>query len=314
MGLVRHQKPSDHRRSCRRYAHGITTPLVLCYHAVSDKWESPLAVSREALRRQLSLLLDRGYKGTTFTAAITGKSDARTVAVTFDDGYRSVFEHAFPVLAEFGLPGTVFIPTGFVGWRQPMAWPGIEQWATGAHAEELVPMSWDNLRSLVTSGWEVGSHSVSHPRLTTVPDAVLRAELDDSRDECEQRLQTRCRSLAYPYGDHDRRVVEAAGQAGYDAAAVLDRTARAPRPLAWPRVGIYGADSHGRFRLKVSSLTRSRAGSAAVVGLNLLRRRLPRSGNWPGRPSRGLPGQATGHRSRRLRPQGGAGLDRTDGC
>ena len=71
---------------------------MLCYHAVSDRWPSPLAVRPEQLERQLALLVRRGYRGTTFEGAVSVPPAPRTLAVTFDDGYRSVLEHALPVL------------------------------------------------------------------------------------------------------------------------------------------------------------------------------------------------------------------------
>lgn len=90
------------------------------------------------------------------------------VAVTFDDGYLSVGEIARPILDRFGIPGTVFVPTRFMDSDQPMSWPGIDQWIGTADEHELLPMSWQGLLSLAESGSEIGSHTVSHPRLTTL--------------------------------------------------------------------------------------------------------------------------------------------------
>src|SRR5205807_6269636 len=69
--------------------------LVLCYHAISESWSSDLAVSPDLLEAQIRLLLGRGYRGATFYEAVTAPPAARTLAVTFVDGYRSVHDHAF---------------------------------------------------------------------------------------------------------------------------------------------------------------------------------------------------------------------------
>ena len=238
--------------------------LVLCYHAVSERWPAKLSLTPERLERQLRWVVAAGYRGATFHEAVTAPPAAKTVAVTFDDAYRSVLELAFPILSRLRLPATVFVPTAFPGSDDPMAWPGIDEWLDGPHRAELQCMSWEELGGLASEGWEVGSHTRSHPMLTQIDDAALSRELSDSRSECEDRLGRPCRTIAYPYGDLDGRVAAAARDAGYDAGATLRRDRRDPRPLEWPRVGVYNADSYWRFRLKVAPATRGRAMGAAL--------------------------------------------------
>lgn len=226
--------------------------IVLCYHALSPGWEAALSTTPERFERQLALLSARGYRGVTFSEAVSHRSGGRVVAVTFDDAYRSVLELGRPILDHFELPATVFAPTDFVGSEQPMSWPGITEWLGGPHAQELLPMSWAELRTLSQAGWEIGSHTGSHPHLTRIEDASLTHELTRSKAACEHHLQIRCTSLAYPYGDVDARTVAAAAEAGYGAAATLPRRLSPRGPLEWPRVGIYQRDRDIRFRLKVS--------------------------------------------------------------
>jgi peptidoglycan/xylan/chitin deacetylase (PgdA/CDA1 family) len=234
----------------------VTDVLVLGYHGVSDGWPSPLAVSSRDLERQLRLLSARGYRGATFTEAVLAPPATRTLALTFDDAYRSVFELALPILVRCGFPGTVFTPTAFAGRERPMSWRGIDHWLGGPHESELVPMSWEQLRRLAGAGWEIGSHTRTHPRLTQLDDEALGEELVGSRHECEQQLGRPCESLAYPYGDNDPRVVEAVREAGYVAACALPAALYRPDPLRWPRIGVYRADRGARFRLKLSPTVR----------------------------------------------------------
>jgi peptidoglycan/xylan/chitin deacetylase (PgdA/CDA1 family) len=230
--------------------------FVLCYHAVSPDWPADLSIPPDALERHLAMLSRRGYRGVTFGELVRGHADGRLVAVTFDDAYRSVYELARPILADAGFPGSVFVPTDFPDREAPMAWPGVDRWIGGPHERELLPMSWDQLGELAESGWEVGSHSRSHPRLTTLDDARLRSELADSRELCEQRLDRRCLTLTYPYGDWDARVASAARECGYRAAGTLSRSLAERQALTWPRVGIYHHDAGWRFRLKAAPLVR----------------------------------------------------------
>ncbi len=235
----------------------MTDVLILCYHAVSERWPADLAVTPAQLEAQVGLLVERGYRGATFHDAVHSPAAAKTLAVTFDDAYRSVIELALPILSRLGLSGTVFVPTAFPDRDGPMSWPGIDQWLGGPHEAELTPMSWEELARLAEAGWEIGSHSRTHPRLTELDDRALAAELEDSRRDCEAGLGLPCRSLAYPYGDEDQRVVGATGKTGYSAAAALPSPAlHRPAALRWPRVAVHGSEDEIIFRRKISPLRR----------------------------------------------------------
>src|SRR3954469_19728698 len=226
--------------------------LVLCYHALSDRWPAALSTTPERFEEQLRWLLDRGYEGRSFTASMTEQRAKPTFVATFDDAYRSVIDLARPIMDRLGVPGTVFAPTDWIGRDEPMQWDGIDQWLGGEHERELLCMSRAQLDELAGAGWEVGSHTCSHPRLTTVDDETLGRELTESK----QALGPGCRSIAYPYGDVDARVIEAARQAGYEAGAALPKRFGSKDLLDWPRVGVYHVDDLRRFRLKTARLTR----------------------------------------------------------
>jgi peptidoglycan/xylan/chitin deacetylase (PgdA/CDA1 family) len=251
--------------------------LVLCYHAVSERWPADLSITPANLAAQIELLKDRGYRGVTFTEAVTGPRQGKTVAVTFDDAYRSVLELGEPILERLGWPATVFVPTDFAGTERPMSWPGIEHWTRSEFEPELVPMSWPELESLAARGWEIGSHTCSHPRLTQLDDDALEDELGRSKAECERHLGRPCESIAYPFGDHDTRVATGAGRAGYRTAGTLPSRMDARDPLRWPRVGVYYGDDLRRFRTKVSPFVRGLRASRAWEAADRLRTKL-RSG------------------------------------
>jgi peptidoglycan/xylan/chitin deacetylase (PgdA/CDA1 family) len=169
-----------------------------------------------------------------------------------------VRELALPIMRELGLPGVVFAPTRFTAGDRRASWSGVDIYLDGPHARELEVMSWEELRELQAAGWEVGSHTCSHPHLTQLDEPDLREELERSRADCERHLGTPCRSLAYPYGDTDARVIAATASAGYSAAAGLPNFHRLhpPAALNWPRVGIFQGDGAVRFGLKASPTVR----------------------------------------------------------
>jgi peptidoglycan/xylan/chitin deacetylase (PgdA/CDA1 family) len=227
--------------------------FALCYHAVSEDWPADLSLTPDALDRHLGQLARRGYAGLPAREALGAAPPGRAVAITFDDAYRSVLELAKPILDRYGMRASVYVPTDWAGRDEPMIWPGIEQWHGGPHEHELLCMSWDELRALADAGWEVGSHTRSHPRLNEVADdAALDDELAGSRAACEEAMGRPCESIAYPYGAHDERVLEAAGRAGYRLGLTLPVAFPEPRPLAWPRLGVYHPDDGWRWRLKVA--------------------------------------------------------------
>jgi peptidoglycan/xylan/chitin deacetylase (PgdA/CDA1 family) len=230
----------------------VTDVIVLCYHAVSPTWDAALSTTPQRFERQVAMLVERGYRGATFTEAVDAPRGERVLAVTFDDAYRSVEELARPILDRYGLTATVFAPTDQIGVDGPLRWPGIDRWIGGPHEHELTPMSWAELRALAGHGWEIGSHTGSHPHLTQIDDVSLESELTRSKAACERELGAPCTSLAYPYGDVDARVVDATARSGYAVAAALPGRLHAEERLRWPRIGVYRADDDRRFRLKVS--------------------------------------------------------------
>ena len=231
----------------------MTDTLILCYHAVSTSWPALLSVDPEQFERQLEHLLARGYRATTFSEALSGAGAGRTVAITFDDAYRSVFDLGLPILARLGMPATVFVPTAKVGGDGPMAWPGIDEWLQTPHRDELVGCTWDQIGELAQEGWEVGSHTCMHPHLPELDDKALAEELGDSRSELERRLDVPCRSIAYPYGAVDARVVAAAARYGYlTGAALSERVGGRSRSLAMPRVMVRRGESLAAYRRHIT--------------------------------------------------------------
>jgi peptidoglycan/xylan/chitin deacetylase (PgdA/CDA1 family) len=234
----------------------VNDTLILCYHALSDRWPADLSVRPAAFGRQLERLAGRGYAGVTFTAAVTQRGRGRRVAVTFDDGFASVPALAKPVLDRLGWPATLFTVTRFAAGGTPLSWDGIAHWGATDHARELAGLDWARLGELADAGWEIGSHTVSHPHLTRLDDAALERELRDSREAVEQGIGRGCPAIAYPYGDVDARVVAAARRAGYRTGAALPARWHRPRALEEPRVGVYHPDDLRRFRVKASPLVR----------------------------------------------------------
>lgn len=231
-------------------------PVVLCYHAVSDRWTHGLAVPAATFERQLVAMRRRGYHPAPLEVALDPR--AKGFHVTFDDAYRNVAD-ALPALERTGARATVFACTGHADANgAPLAVAELAD-QVAQFPGELDTMDWDTLRGLVERGVGVASHTVTHAHLTRLGDDELKRELGESKERLEDELGRPCRFVAYPYGEDDARVHAAAAAAGYDAAFSLRGNAAGTDRYALPRVDVYRKDTRLRFALKASPMIRAAA-------------------------------------------------------
>jgi peptidoglycan/xylan/chitin deacetylase (PgdA/CDA1 family) len=253
--------------------------VVLCYHGISETWPAGTSVRPADFEAQLSSFVASGYRGATLSRALVSPPTARTLVVTFDDAHRSVWDLARRPMERLGVPGTVYVPTDYAGGDRPMGWTGYDTWLDGEHESELACMSWEQLRELAAAGWEIGSHTCSHPRLSRIPDEEIEAELSRSRRVCEERSGQPCLSLAYPYSDYDERAVRAAAKAGYRFAVSVPRDPQPPLPFEWPRVGVYHGEDARTVRRRAWSRRRGPSAAARLLrAASKLRRSQPGGG------------------------------------
>ncbi|MDX1380345.1 MAG: polysaccharide deacetylase family protein [Xanthomonadales bacterium] len=229
---------------------GADRLLVLTWHAVDER-ASVISTPPGRFRRQLDQLAEHGCRGMGLAEAFrqraaAGRFPREAVVLTFDDGYRSVVEHALPALGAHGFTGTVFLASGLVGLSADRA-----RARNPALDRELLDrdlLDWDEAAALRQAGWEIGSHSVSHPDLTRLDAAAQARELGDSKAQLEQGLNISVRSFAYPYGRLNRSVRDAAAH-HYDFACTT-RLAHHPGdgdPLRVDRIDMYYMQDPDRF-------------------------------------------------------------------
>lgn len=142
--------------------------------------------------RQMQYLRDSCYKPVDLDQAVTmlrsGKCPERTVVITFDDGFRDFYTHAMPILQQHRFPSTMFVVSSFTG-----SGSGTECFA----GRDL--MSWNEIREVAALGVQIGSHTVSHPRLYSLSPAAITMELQESKQTIEEKLGRTVTSLSYPY-------------------------------------------------------------------------------------------------------------------
>lgn len=206
---------------------------ILLYHRVSREPGGELAVTPEALDRQLRLvlasgrrivplsqvpaLLRTGVRGSSPSDTLSSDSLDRLVVLTFDDGYLDNLTQALPVLRRHGVPAAVFVPTTFPGSDRPFPWMadlGVDE----DRDPESRPLSWDELRELAARGVEIHSHGLSHADLTHLPPAEVRDEMLVSAGVIEREIGRRPTAFCYPFGFFAAEVVSLAAGTGYEMA------------------------------------------------------------------------------------------------
>lgn len=202
------------------------------YHSVSAI-AGPLrdlAVPPRRLAEHLDALTGAGYRLVGLSEALDlldAGSDAKLVALTFDDGYRDFLTAGVPALTGAGARATLYASVGHLG--------GSAGWL-GRWAPDFGPMlTWAELSEVEDAGIEIGSHGFFHHPLDVLPGRRLRGEIVAARDRLEQHLGHPIRSFAYPHGYHGRRVRGVVAWAGHDNATEVGRRLYTP---AEPRFAI----------------------------------------------------------------------------
>ena len=193
-------------------------PPVLCYHRIGGPAELGVTrVAKSVFARQMTTLARAGWQTLTldqFAERLQpGYSAFRTphsaFLLTFDDGYASLAEHVYPILADVGFTATTFLITDYVG--------RLNTWDVRYTWHRLAHLDWDTIGRWQARGFDFASHTASHQRLTWLSDAQAAAELERSRDTLRHRLGLEAaRAVAYPFGARDERIERLAGAAGYE--------------------------------------------------------------------------------------------------
>ena len=187
---------------------------VLMYHRIADDGPAALAQWRtgvDAFAQQLTWLRDNGWHGISLSRlhAVFSEGQAlpnKSVILTFDDGTTDFIENALPLLHRFGFPTALFVPTGKVG--------GSADWDSD-YGPPAPLMNWDTLRALRHSNVTIGSHSVSHQRLTSLDAEAIVRELARSKAQLAYEMERDITTIAYPFGDFDTAIRNTAEICGY---------------------------------------------------------------------------------------------------
>ena len=196
---------------------GYQTVPILCYHRFAPSCDSPLCMPADIFEQQLRYLKDNGYR-VIGPEALAEFLDYRkpipknAVMISIDDGYRSIYNVAYPILKKYGFTATLFIYIDYVG--------------VSSQA-----ITWEQLRELKREGFTIGSHSVAHSDLSKQKKDEdgeaylerLKTEIFRSKQIIDEKLGQDTLIFSYPFGRRNQMVASLARQAGYKLAVTVDR-------------------------------------------------------------------------------------------
>lgn len=193
---------------------------VLMYHRVGhagNAWEARYAISAEGFKAHMQALSQAGYRAVGIDDLVEWLEGGAPLPqgaflLTFDDGFRGVFEHALPILEPLGWPFTVFLVSDLIG--------GEDRWTQRSNpaGKTYALLDVSEIRAMQQRGCSFHSHSRSHADLPTLDDADLAEQLGGSRHALSELLGHDVSYFAYPFGRLDDRVEAATRRAGYRAA------------------------------------------------------------------------------------------------
>ena len=237
------------------FADGYQTVPILCYHQFANgRSTDRMIMPRDLFVAQMEYLKNNDYNVITLAdlenfLKASKPIPPRSVVITVDDGFRSAYDIAFPILKTYGFKATFFIYTDFIGGGRSLTWAAINE----MRASGVI---------------DIQSHSKSHASFS--PDdgeteqspayaTRLRTEIEPPQTMLERQLGAPVRRLAYPYGDTSRLAVRLLGERNFSLAVTVERGANpsfAP-PLMLRRDMVFGDATMAEFQRYLRVFTRA---------------------------------------------------------
>lgn len=167
---------------------------------------------------QMRWLKRLGYKGLSLRELepyIKGEKVGKVVGITFDDGYKNVYENALPILTQVGFSSTNFIVTAEIG--------GENHWAQSTGSFPSTLMNAAQIQDWHTQGQEIGSHTVNHIYVGKASKEQALLELQQSKQTLEEILQEEITAFCYPYGSESPEARQWVEETGYKVAVSTQR-------------------------------------------------------------------------------------------
>ena len=223
------------------HAEEITIPI-LTYHNFTTEEGSSYKINIVKFEKQMAYLAAHNYSVISLPELLvglrTGQLPPKPIAITIDDGYKSTYTLAYPVLKKYNFPATLFIYTNFI-------------------EKNNGSLTWEEIREMTKNNIEIGSHTLSHCNLLKYKKnenyetyfTRIRREIFLSKEILESKIQGKVKFFAYPYGVYSPAIKNLVIQAGYEGilnANSMNNTLNAD-PFSLNRQIIFGQSSFNSF-------------------------------------------------------------------
>ncbi len=233
------------------------------YHRVKDNLKPDvMVVNTKAFRQQMQYLYDHKYRVIGISELVSElnkltspqilnqkiqkRLSSKTVLITFDDGYRSNYLNAYPILKEFAFPATIFLTTGV-----------IETNKANPRYKKLRPfldmLSQEEIREMAENGIEFGAHTVNHLCLTQINIEEAKREIEESKKVVSEFTGLRVSMFSYPYGEYNEDIKKLLEEAGFTCAFTVEpgMNREGTDLLELKRIAIKGNNSLSDFKIKI---------------------------------------------------------------
>ncbi|RME80359.1 MAG: hypothetical protein D6785_10435 [Planctomycetota bacterium] len=192
--------------------------LILCYHSI-DPEPTLMSIDPQSFEEQMRFLKEAGYQTISLYDWLEFQQGKRilppkSLVITFDDGYQSVYYYGRNILKKLGFQATIFLATDFIG--QTSAWLRENRYPEYDHLiPELPIMTWDMIREMSAEGFHFECHTCSHPNLTELSDIEIQKELLENQKIIEDHIGWKPHFICYPYGFFNERITKLAASFGF---------------------------------------------------------------------------------------------------
>jgi peptidoglycan/xylan/chitin deacetylase (PgdA/CDA1 family) len=224
---------------------------ILTYHSL-DESRSVISTSPVTFKKQMEFLWKNRYQALSLSEVLSfirqkKPFPEKALVITFDDGYENIYTHAFPVLKQYGLKGTIFLTTSSSQELRKLS--SCSSWF-----EHRPLLSWPEIKKMHEHGFEFGAHTRTHRDLTQIPIEEAELEIIQSKAEIQDQLGVEVKAFAYPYGKYDS-IIKGIVEKEFDCACStrLGKVQTHCDPYTLKRIDMYYLRSSKLFRTLSSS-------------------------------------------------------------
>ncbi|MCM8816743.1 MAG: polysaccharide deacetylase family protein [Candidatus Omnitrophica bacterium] len=217
--------------------------MILAYHRINPWYKDALTVDPEMFEKHIKYLLEKGFKPVSLYQYVEELNQRnKNFCISFDDGFADNFLFAFPIIKKYKLRPIIFLTAHFIGTEK------LPKNYVDRKKDRY--LRWKEVHEMLHSNIDFGSHTLTHPDLTTLDRKDAWNEILESKKFIQKNIGRKIDFFCYPYGKQNEKIREMVKNAGYRGAVITNLKGKIDL-YSLPRIGIYGHNSFLIFKLKL---------------------------------------------------------------